>query len=83
MLEAMAVGTPVICTDCPAGGARAYIQNGENGFLVPVCDEKTLLSRMEELCFNKELQKKFSQEERKIRKILCVENIGKQWDSLL
>mgnify|MGYP004459216929 FL=1 len=83
MLEAMAVGVPVICTDCPAGGARAYIQNGENGFLVPVRDEEMLLSRMEELCSSKELQTKFSQEERKLREILCVENIGKRWDSLL
>ena len=33
---AMALGLPCICTDCPAGGARMVIRNGENGILTPV-----------------------------------------------
>ena len=36
MLEAMAIGMPVVCTDCPIGGARATITDGENGLLVPI-----------------------------------------------
>lgn len=27
MLEAMAIGLPVVCTDCPIGGARMVIEN--------------------------------------------------------
>lgn len=42
MLEAMAIGVPTICTDCPAGGARETIRHGENGLLVPVGDRKAL-----------------------------------------
>ena len=34
MLEAMAIGLPVICTDCPIGGAKAIIHDHENGLLV-------------------------------------------------
>ena len=47
MLEAMAIGLPCICTDCPCGGARMVIEDGVNGYLVPVGDDKALLERME------------------------------------
>ena len=33
MLEAMAIGMPVVCTDCPVGGAHATIQHEANGML--------------------------------------------------
>ena len=35
LLEAMAIGMPVVATDCTPGGARLLIRNGENGLLVP------------------------------------------------
>lgn len=46
MLEAMALGLPVVCTDCPCGGARMVIEDGVNGFLVPVGDEEGLAKKM-------------------------------------
>ena len=34
----MALGIPVIATDCPCGGPAALIEQGVNGLLVPVGD---------------------------------------------
>ena len=28
MIEALAIGIPVVATDCPVGGARMYIKDG-------------------------------------------------------
>ena len=46
MLEAMAIGMPVVCSDCPPGGARLMITDKENGLLVPVKDEAALAEAM-------------------------------------
>ncbi len=44
VLEAMAVGRPILTTDTP--GCRETVRPGENGFLVPPADPKALAERM-------------------------------------
>lgn len=34
LMEAMAIGMPVVATDCPSGGPRQLISSGHNGLLV-------------------------------------------------
>ena len=46
MIEALAMGVPVISTDCPVGGSRAYIENNVSGVLTPVGDRKALAAAM-------------------------------------
>ena len=67
MAEAMAMGIPVISTDCPPGGCRAYIENGRNGLLVPVGDAHALADAMKKVAEDRELAEKLSAEGTKIR----------------
>lgn len=53
MLEAMALGLPVVATDCPPGGPRMVIQHEQNGLLVPVQDENALAAAMNRLIEDK------------------------------
>lgn len=41
LVEAMALGTPVVATDCP-GGVRELLGNGQHGALVPVGNAQAL-----------------------------------------
>lgn len=45
VLEAMAMGRPIITTNAP--GCRETVIDGENGFLVPIADAKALADRMQ------------------------------------
>ena len=49
MLEAMSIGLPSVCTDCPVGGASMAIQDGVNGLLVPVGDEEAIANAINRL----------------------------------
>jgi len=42
LMEALALGLPVVSTDCGGGGARALITHGENGLIVPCGDVDAL-----------------------------------------
>ena len=83
MLEAMAMGLPCVCTDCPAGGARAVIKDGENGLLTPVGDSHALYLAMKRIAENPELANKLSQSSVKIRDEQSVDKIIKKWMELI
>ena len=79
LLEAMAMGMPVISTNHPVGGAREVIENGKNGFLVPVGDSDELADKIKKIIENKELQLQFSEKAEEILKVLNRKKIIKQW----
>lgn len=83
MLEAMAIGLPTICTDCPAGGARAIIKDHENGILVPVDDVQAMVNAMKEVAGDPELAEKLSVNGTKIREELSVDKIVNQWMEII
>lgn len=60
LLEAMATGLCCISTACPCGGPEAVIEDGANGCLVPVGDEKVLGEKMRELLMNEEKRRRMA-----------------------
>ena len=83
MLEAMAIGMPVVCTDCPIGGANATIKNGENGILVPIKDADALYKGMKCVIEDKALADKLSKNASKLREELSLDRITQKWINLL
>ena len=83
MLEAMAIGVPTICTDCPAGGAREVIQNGENGILVPTRDKNAMAAAMRKLLKEPDLLKQMSKNGCKLREDICVTVIAEKWNNYI
>ncbi len=83
MLEAMAIGMPVVCTDCPIGGANAVIKNNENGILTEVGNAKEICEAMKKIASNKEFSDKISHNAAQIRYNLSLENTAKKWMELL
>ena len=51
LMEAMALGIPVVSSDCPCGGPRELIQNGVNGFLFENGSLDSIVDKMKR-CLN-------------------------------
>ncbi len=79
MLEAMAMGLPCICTDCPVGGARMLIQDGVNGILVQVGNKDQLVSKISILLERNDFSKKIRESADSVRKKYATEHIGRMW----
>lgn len=60
VLEAMAMGRPVITTD--TNGCRETVADGKTGYLVPVADAVSLAERMKAFLLQPELAEKMSKE---------------------
>lgn len=64
VLEAMALGRPVITTDVP--GCRETVEEGVNGFLVPAKDSVALADAMEKFILNPEMIVEMGRKSREI-----------------
>lgn len=83
MLEAMALGLPVIATDCPPGGPRMVITPEENGLLIPVGDEDAMVESINRLIENPEFAEKLGRNAAKISEIAGEKGIFKEWERYL
>lgn len=64
VLEAMAIGRPIVTTDAP--GCRETVIDNQNGYLVPVKDTKSLESAILKILYDDNLATRMAEESRKI-----------------
>lgn len=83
MTEAMALGLPVICTDCPVGGAAMIINDGINGLLVPVGDSHALSAAMSTVADSEQLAQQLSINAREVVKRYSAERLGRMWEGVI
>lgn len=76
MIESLAMGIPVIATDCPIGGGRMYIKNGDNGILVPVGNSEIMAQAMNTVAEDQHFYEKCKKEAESIRNSCSVEKIA-------
>ena len=78
LMEAMAVGVPCISSNCPCGGPKMLINNGNNGFLYEVGNIDEFLDRLNVLAENSELRIKFSKSAKNRAKDFTEEKVDAQ-----
>lgn len=83
LMEAMALGLPVISTDCPCGGPRSLIRHGENGMLCEVGNVNDLAEQMKKVLGNPTLQKNLGKNALAIREECHVDKISEKWSQLI
>ena len=83
MLEAMAIGLPVIVTDCANGGERMCIQDGKNGLIVPRRDAKAMAEAMILVAENEDFAYSVSTEAAKIRNRFSQDEIFCKWKEVI
>lgn len=79
LLEAMALGLPIVATDCPCGGPRTVMENGKNGLLVPVKDEDAMAEGICRLIEDPALAGRLGRNARKIAERANGKAIFEQW----
>lgn len=82
LLEALAMGCPVIAADCDSG-PREIIRHGENGLLVPVEDVGALVAALLQLFDDAALCARLGAEAVKVSTRYSVDAIVSQWEELI
>lgn len=77
LIEAMCSGLPCVSFDCVTGPSE-MIEDGKNGYLVPVGDVDLFTVRLKELMHNRELRNKFSKNAVKVNDKFSIEKISKE-----
>lgn len=82
LLEAMHFGLPCISSDCDFGPSD-LIDDGINGFLVPMNQESILNERLSQLMKNKELRLEFSKKSKITTQKYQSDIVIAQWEELI
>ncbi len=83
IMEAMALGIPVVSTDCPCGGPATLIEDGVNGLLVPVGDAFALSDAFRKILSDAEFANKLGEKAHSIAQDMNPEKVNKEWEEYL
>lgn len=80
IMEAMAVGLPIVATDCR--GNRDLVENGKNGYLVSLYDEKDLSEKIYTIYSDKELYNDMKMNNSKLINKYSLKKIIEEMESM-
>lgn len=83
LMEAMAMGFPVVSTDCPCGGPKMLIGNDENGILVPVNDSNSLAEAILKYIKEPEFKEEKGNAAKQAMMQYSLDNIMGKWETFL
>ena len=84
LIEAMAEGLPCVSTDCPCGGPRELIREGETGLLFPVGDTAMLETSLARILDNPKMAKRLGEQASlEIQAKFAPEVANTQWEAYI
>lgn len=81
LIEAMSLGLPCISTDCPCGGPKDLIEDGINGYLVPVDDAHALAERLEGLLAEPHKAEEIGKKAALLQQEYLPEKVNASWEA--
>lgn len=79
LIEALALGLPVIATDVPSGGTEELMENGKNGLVIPAGDLAALTEAMDRLLGDESYADRLGREAARIQEALSPERVNPLW----
>ena len=79
LIEAMCLGIPSISTDCPCGGPRELIEDGVNGYLIPVGGEEALADRLRRIFSDEEGAERMGKQAALLLEEYRPERVNAEW----
>lgn len=79
LIEALALGLPVIATDVPSGGTQELITDGVNGVVIPAGDDRALEAAMDRLLGDQDYADRLGRAAAGIQKKLAPERVNAMW----
>lgn len=79
LIEALALGLPVIATDVPSGGTEELMKDGVNGLIIPAGEQAALERAMDRLLGDPAYAQQLGREAARIQERLAPERVNPLW----
>ena len=83
LLEAMAIGIPIIATDCPCGGPRTIVKGFGDKVLIPCRNPEAAAEKMRRILLDETAQNELCHLERERSELFRTAVVMKKWEDFL